>query len=117
MKKRPFLLTDLQDRALASCDDMHFEVPSAREVLQIWYERAIPFTEFRRDLQRLIDLGLLGTYEKRHSRYHRVPLQSHPMSQLLIRATRSGCAYLKLKRVVAQPGAPVGRLRLQRSRP
>jgi hypothetical protein len=109
MKKRPFLLTDLQDRALASCDDMYFEVPSAREVLQIWYERAIPFTEFRCDLQRLVDLGLLGAYEKRQSRYHRVPLQNRPMSQLFIRATGSGCTYLKLKRVVAAPGAPAGR--------
>jgi hypothetical protein len=45
MKKHQFVLTDLEDRALAACDDMYLEATSAKEILGSWYGREIPFRD------------------------------------------------------------------------
>ena len=55
MRKRPFTLTDLEDRALAACDDMYLETTIARNVLSTWYERVIPFRELRPAYRKLVN--------------------------------------------------------------
>ena len=101
MRKRPYMLTDLEDRALAACDDMYLEAPTARNVLSTWYERVIPFRELRSVYRRLVELGLLRTYAKRYGRLKAVELSGHRTAALSVRATKKGCQYLGRKRHVA----------------
>jgi hypothetical protein len=101
MRKRPYILTDLEDRALAACDDMYLEALIARNVLSTWYERVIPFRELRSVYRRLVELGLLRTYAKHHGRLKAVELSGHRTEALSVRATKKGCQYLGRKRHVA----------------
>jgi hypothetical protein len=41
VKRRLFVLTDLEDRALAACDDQHLAVRIAQVVLCSWFGHAI----------------------------------------------------------------------------
>jgi hypothetical protein len=100
MAKQTFLLTDLEDRALAACDDMYLEVPSAREILESWYARRILPGELRQLYGRLVDLGLLRVYRKRSGRIHAASLTGHRSRDLLVRATTSGRRYLARARHV-----------------
>ena len=100
MKKRPFLLTDFEDRALAACDDFYLEASTAQNILRSWYERSIPETRLRRAYARLEGLGLLGTYRKARGRIRRAPLERTAMIDLIVRGTQKGRSYLNLKRHV-----------------
>ena len=100
MKKRPYVLTDLEDRALAACDDMYLETTIARTILSTWYERVIPFRELRPVYRRLVDLGLARTYAKRNGRLVSVALPGHRTDALSVRATKKGRQYLGWKRHV-----------------
>ena len=94
MKKRPFTLTDLEDRALAACDDMYLETAIARDVLSTWFNRTIPFRELRQGYEKRINLGLLRTYKKRSGRIRSTELRGHRTQVLLVRATLKGVQYL-----------------------
>lgn len=100
MKKRPYVLTDLEDRALAACDDMYLETTIARNVLSTWYERLIQFRELRPVYRRLVELGLLRTYAKRNGRYVSVEMPGQRTDRLSVRATGKGRDYLGWKRQV-----------------
>ncbi len=100
MKKRPYVLTDLEDRALAACDDMHLETKVARKVLSTWYERVIPFRELRLAYRRLIELGLLRTFARRDGRIVSVEMPGHRTEAISVRATKKGRKYLGWKRYV-----------------
>ena len=100
MNPRPYVLADIEDRALAACDDMYLETTIARNVLSTWYERVIPFSELRPVYQRLIDLGLLRTYTKRQGRMKAVEMSGHRTASLSVRATKKGRQYLGRKRHV-----------------
>jgi hypothetical protein len=100
MAKRPFVLTDMEDRALAACDEMYLEVSSAREILESWYARRIQVTELRRLYERLIGLGLLRVYRKRSGKIRAAVLAGHRTRDLLVRATAYGRRYLTWQRHV-----------------
>ena len=100
MAKRPFVLTDLEDRVLAACDDMYLEVSSAREILESWYARRIPLAELRRLYERLADLGLLRVYRRYSGRVRAAALAGNRTRDLLVRATANGRRYLTWQRHV-----------------
>jgi len=100
MRKRPFTLTDLEDRALAACDDVYLETTIARDVLSTWYDRVIPFRELRTAYRRLVDLGLLHAYVRRNGRLAAVEMPGHRIDALCVRATAKGRQYLGRKRHV-----------------
>jgi hypothetical protein len=100
MKKAQFVLTDLEDRALAACDDMYLEAASAREVLSSWYGREIPFRELRSIYARLVGLGLLRVYAQRNGRTMSIELKGHRTNAVSVRATSKGRQYLGWKRHV-----------------
>jgi hypothetical protein len=100
MKKRQFVLTELEDRALAACDDMYLEAASAREVLSSWYGREIQFRELRSIYARLLGLGLLRVYAQGKGRPVSTELRGHRTSALSVRATSKGRRYLGWKRHV-----------------
>ena len=101
MKKRPFVLTDLEDRTLAACDDMHLDAPTAQNVLSTWYERPVSFRELRSVYRRLVELGLLRTYTRGNGRWLAVETPGYRTSALWTRATKKGRQYLGWKRHVA----------------
>lgn len=100
MKQRPYVLTDMEDRALAACDDMYLETTIARGVLETWYERPIPFRELRQVYSRLEALGLMRPYVKQNSRICASTIPGHRTQDLLMRATAKGREYLTWKRHV-----------------
>ena len=100
MNQRRYVLTDLEDRALAACDDMYLETTIARSVLSIWYERVIPFRELRQVYRRLVELELLRTYAKRYGRLRAVEMDGLRTDALAVRATKKGRQYLRRKRYV-----------------
>jgi len=100
MKKRPYVLTDFEDRALAACDDMHLETKIARNVLSTWYERVIAFRELRLAYRRLVELGLLRIFAKRNGHVVPVEIPGHRTEALSVRATKKGRKYLGWKRYV-----------------
>lgn len=100
MSRRQFILTDIEDRALAACDDMYLETHIARAVLESWYGRTIPYRELRRVYARLFALGLLRTYKRRDGRIRRSPMEGNRTQTLLVRATAYGCTYLSWPRRV-----------------
>ena len=101
MAKRPFMLTDLEDLALAACDDMYLESTIAQDILSTWYERKVPLRELRAAYLRLIELGLLRSYVKHDGRVRLAALTDNRTSIILVRATKAGNDYLGLKRRVA----------------
>lgn len=101
MKSRPFILSDIEDLALAACDDMYLEASSARNILSTWYERVVLYRELRAAYARLIQLGLLRAYAKRNHRIVLVQLPGHRTRDLAVRATSSGRQYLTWRRRVA----------------
>ena len=86
MKKRQFVLTDLEDRALAACDDMYLETTSAQEILSSWYGRKVPFRELRSIYARLVGLGLLRVYAQRNGRAISTELRGQRTDALWVRA-------------------------------
>jgi hypothetical protein len=100
MKQREFVLTDLEDRALAACDDMHLDAASAREILSSWYGRDIPFRELRSIYARLVGHGLLRVYAQHKGRAICTELKGHRTNALSVRATSKGRRYLGWKRHV-----------------
>src|SRR4029077_2290615 len=65
MIRRTFMLTDLEGRALAACDDQHLAVPTAQAILSSWFVRDIATGEMPDVCARLSELGLLKTYVRR----------------------------------------------------
>jgi hypothetical protein len=101
MKSRPYVLTDIEDLALAACDDMYLEGSIARDILSTWYERVVPYRELRAAYSRLIQLGLMRAYANRNHRIVLVQLSGHRTRDLAFRATAKGRQYLTWKRRVA----------------
>jgi hypothetical protein len=89
MKKQP-LLTDLEDRVMAACDDMYLEATIAQDVLSSWYGRPVSFRELRAAYRKLSGLGFLKTYLKTKGRYTPVELMGHKTEALSARATARG---------------------------
>ena len=100
MIKRPFILTDIEDRALAACDDMYLETKIAQNVLSTWYERVISFRELRLIYGKLVELGLLRTYGRCNGRTVLVAMKGSRTDGLSVRATKKGRQYLGWKRHV-----------------
>ena len=98
--KRPFILTDIEDRALAACDDMYLETKIAQNVLSTWYERVISFRELRLIYGKLVELGLLRTYGRCNGRTVLVAMKGSRTDGLSVRATKKGRQYLGWKRHV-----------------
>ena len=84
MKEQP-LLTDLEDRTLAACDDMYLEAIIAQDVLSSWYGRSITFRELRAVYRKLSGIGLIKTYLKTKGRYTPVELRGHKTEALSAR--------------------------------
>jgi hypothetical protein len=100
LKRRPFVLTDLEDRALAACDDQYLAVRSAQMILSSWFDRRISTPEMRQLYRKLSDLGLLRAYVMRGGRIVRSPFLGRRTVSLLVRATTKGRSYLKWPRRV-----------------
>jgi hypothetical protein len=100
MKRRPFVLTDLEDRSLAACDDQHLPVRSAQMVLSSWLDRPISTPEMRQLYRKLSKLGLVRTYVRRKGRIVRSPFVGCRTVSLWVRATAKGVSYLKWPRRV-----------------
>jgi hypothetical protein len=100
VKRRPFVLTDLEDRALAACDDQHLAVRTAQMVLGSWFGRAIATSEMREIYRKLAGLGLLYVYVMRGGRAVRSPFLGCRTMALLVRATSKGREYLAWPRRV-----------------
>jgi hypothetical protein len=94
------VLSDVEDSALAACDDMYLEASSAREILSSWYARRVSFRELRAIYRKLSELGFLRTYVKSRGRYTLVSLEGHRTATLSVRATSSGRKYLSRERNV-----------------
>lgn len=97
MTRRTFMLTDLEDRALAACDDQHLAVPTAQGILSNWFVRGISTGEMRDVYARLIELGLVKTYVRRRGVLVAVPLSGNRTRSLQVRATAKGQSYLSHK--------------------
>ena len=95
---RAALLNELEDLALAACDDQHLEAASSREILSLWFEREVSYSELRVAFRRLYRLGLLRTYVYRGTRIVRSSTRSIPTHHLLVRGTERGREYLGLER-------------------
>lgn len=91
------MLTDLEDRALAACDDQHLAVPTAQTILSSWFARDISTGEMRDVYARLIELGLLRTYVRRRKVLVAAPLLGNRTRSLQVRATAKGRRYLSRK--------------------
>jgi hypothetical protein len=92
--RRTFMLSDLEDRALAACDDQHLPVRTAQAILSSWFARDISTGEIRDVYARLIKLGLLKTYVRRREVLVAAPLLGNRTRVLHVRATASGRRYL-----------------------
>jgi hypothetical protein len=84
MKKRPFTLTDFEDRALAACDDMYLETTITRTVLSTWYGRVISMRELRSVYRRLGESGLLRTYVRYNERITSAEMLGHRRDALCV---------------------------------
>src|SRR5712664_3428293 len=93
MMRRTFMLTDLEDRALAACDDQHLAVPTTQAILSIWFVRDISTGEMRDVYARLIELRLLKTYVRRRGVLVAAPLLGNRTRSLQVRATTNGRRY------------------------
>jgi hypothetical protein len=62
MIRRTLMLSDLEDRALATRDDQHLAVPTVRAILSNWLVHHISTGEMRVVCARLVELGVLNTY-------------------------------------------------------
>jgi hypothetical protein len=102
VRARAFVLTDLEDRALAACDDSHLEVRVAQDILGSWFDRVVPMQEIRLIYRRLFDLGLLRFYVKRGRRMVPTGLEGRRTRSLRVRATAKGRNYLSLRRHVVR---------------
>jgi hypothetical protein len=85
MVKRPFVLTDLEDRALAACDDQYLRATAAQAVLSGWFSRSIPISEMRAIYACLRALDLLRTYVLRSGRVLPATMAGHRASSLPFR--------------------------------
>ena len=90
----PFTLTDLEDQALAACDDDYLEASVLKSVLVHWHAREITFRELRNGLIKLCGLGLMRTYTKRSGRVTACPFRGNRTSAILVKATTKGRRYL-----------------------
>ena len=97
MIRRTFMLSDLEDRALAACDDQHLAVPTAQAILSSWFDRDIPTREMRDVYARLSKLGLLKTYTRSRGVLVAAPLLGNRTRSLQVRATARGRRYLSRK--------------------
>jgi hypothetical protein len=95
--RRTFMLSDLEDRALAACDDQHLAVPTAQDILSSWFVRHISTGEMRDVYARLSELGLLKTYVRRGGVLVAAPLLGSRTRSLQVRATAKGRRYLSRK--------------------
>jgi hypothetical protein len=100
LKRRPFVLTDLEDRGLAACDDQILPIRTAQSVLSRWFHRIIPTREMRKLYKNLAALGLLHTYVMRNGRAVRTPFLGRRTVSLSVRATAKGREYLTWPRRV-----------------
>jgi hypothetical protein len=100
VRRRLFVLTDLEDRALAACDDQHLAVRSAQIILGSWFDCTIPTREMRQIYRKLADLGLLHGYVMRRGRAVRSPFLGCRTMSLFVRATSKGRDYLTWPRRV-----------------
>jgi hypothetical protein len=100
LKRRPFVLTDLEDRALAACDDQILPIRTAQAVLSSWFHRSIPTREMRELYQKLAALGLLHPYVMVDRRTTRTPFLGRRTVSLSVRATAKGRKYLNWPRRV-----------------
>jgi hypothetical protein len=91
------MLSDLEDRALAACDDQHLAVPTAQAILSNWFVRDISTGEMRDVYARLVELGLLKTYVCRLGVLVAAPLLGNRTRSLQVRATANGRRYLSRK--------------------
>ena len=96
-RAKSLVLTDLEDRALAACDDRHLDALSARAVLSSWFARKISIGEMRDVYTRLSDLGLLGIYVRRRGVLVAAPMLGNRTRLLHVRATADGRRYLSRK--------------------
>lgn len=92
----PFTLTDLEDRVLASCDDMYLEASIAKDICSGWYGRDIPYRELRAVYRKLIGLGLLRPYVKSGGRIRAADLSGNRTSRLIFHGTKKGRDYIAL---------------------
>jgi hypothetical protein len=91
------MLTDLEDRALAACDDQHLPVPTAQAFLSSWFARDISTGEIPELYARLIELELLKTFVRRQEMLVAAPLLGNRTRSLQVRATAKGRRYLNRK--------------------
>jgi hypothetical protein len=83
------MLSDLEDRALAACDDQHLAAPTALGILSGWFVRDMSTGEMRDAFARLIRLGLLKAYVRRRGVLVAALLGNRTRS-LQVRATAKG---------------------------
>jgi hypothetical protein len=91
------MLSDLEDRALAACDDQHLAATTAQGILSSWFVRDISTGEMRNVYARLIRLGLLKAYVRRRGVLVAAPLLGNRTRSLQVRATAKGRRYLSRK--------------------
>jgi hypothetical protein len=100
MVTRNVALSELQDLALASCDDQHLEALVAREVISSFLARDISVREIRGAYGVLLALGLVKAYQEKGGKVRAAMFEGTRTRDLLFRATRRGVAQLKRPRNV-----------------
>lgn len=99
------LLSDIEDRLLAMCEDDPVTIKLAQQILGSWYERAIGKTEIVQVTNRLAKLGLLKwQHQMRNKRYFtkRLPYGYIEMKLVTFQATQAGKTYLAKPRKVIE---------------
>ncbi len=98
MKKRwPFIITDLEDRALAMCESAYVNVSLAKRILEWWYQRSVLFAELRQVYEKLHAIGLINVYTRYAKTFVREQgFRGHRTRALSFRATRKAKRYLNL---------------------
>lgn len=94
MERWPFTLKDIEDRALAMCEDAYIDAPTAKNILEIWYKRSVSFSELRRIYAKLHATDLVRAYIKNNGRICLTEFRGNRTNMLFFRATARAKRYL-----------------------
>ena len=94
-KRPPFIITDLEDRALAMCERAYVNASLAKRILESWYQRSVPFAELRQVYEKLHAIGLINVYTRSVKTFVvEQGFRGHRTRALSFRATRKAERYL-----------------------
>lgn len=98
MRRKPFVLTKVEEYFLAASEDHNVGAQVARAIISRHLARDISVSEMRQVYERLLELGLVEPYRGRHGSRRPVPLKGTRTRDLCFTATREGVLYLKKPR-------------------